>query len=72
MTTCLMTLLIRSLTFYYPPTSSPKATDCKLSSDQVVIADVRHCWDYCFYQRKVCLVTSSSVTPQYTRKNPKE
>ncbi|VUZ43531.1 unnamed protein product, partial [Hymenolepis diminuta] len=40
-----------SFGFCHTLISSPKATDCKLSSDQVVFIDALHCSGYCFHQR---------------------
>ncbi|VUZ40668.1 unnamed protein product, partial [Hymenolepis diminuta] len=37
--------------FYHLLNSSLKATDCKLSSDQVVFIDVLHSSGHCFHQR---------------------
>ncbi|VUZ46525.1 unnamed protein product, partial [Hymenolepis diminuta] len=42
---------ISSFGFYHSLISSPKSTDCNLSSEVVVLIDVLHCADYCFYER---------------------
>ncbi|KAM3181495.1 hypothetical protein ACTXT7_014264 [Hymenolepis weldensis] len=44
-------LYISPFGFYHQFNSSPKATDCKLSSDHTVLIDVLHSLGYCFYER---------------------